>query len=102
MGFQAAATAAGLKGEYNHNLRAAHMPGPVDYMRGRIDHIRMPAQAEYMPERAAHIPVLAVDNFVPAENILVPAENILVSAVHKRATVADSPAFAEHKRLAAD
>ena len=95
MGFQAAATAAGLKGEYNHNLRAAHMPGPVDYMRGRIDHIQIPARAEYFP-------VFAVDILVPAENNLVWAENNLVRTVHKWARAANSPAPAEHKRLAAD
>ena len=95
MGFQAAATAAGLKGEYNHSLPAARTPGPADYMRVRIDHIQIPARAEYFP-------AFAVDMLVPAENNLVAVENNLVPAVHKRAKAANSPAPAEHKRLAAD
>ncbi len=86
MGFQAAVTAAGLKGEYNHNLPAAHTPGPADYMRGRIDHIQIPARAEYIPALAEDILVLAEDNPVPAEDIL-------VRTVHKRATAANSPAL---------
>jgi hypothetical protein len=88
MGFQAAATAAGLKGEYNHSLPAARTPGPADYMRVRIDHIQIPARAEYFP-------AFAVDMLVPAENNPVPT-------VHKRARAANSPVPAEHKHLAAD
>jgi hypothetical protein len=48
MGFQAQATATGLKlkEEYNQSLPAARTPEPADYMQGRIDHIQIPARAE--------------------------------------------------------